>query len=84
MESRDDMILKRRLSKLKTNSKILSMLKDKRLKGILKKIDSSGNRYEELENELESNKNFNEFVYILMYTMKYYDNEGKYIDDDTN
>lgn len=84
MEETADSVLKAKLQKLSSDGALVSMLADKRLQGVLKRIDSSSNRFEDLENELESNKHFNEFVLKLMQSMGYYDAQGRLIDEGNN
>lgn len=84
MEETAESELKARLALLSSDEQLVSMLADRRLQAVLRRIDSSGSRFEELENELESNRHFNDFVLKLMQVLGYYDAQGRFLDPASN
>ncbi len=84
MEETADAELKAKLAKLSSDGELVSILADKRLQAILRRIDSSSNRFEDLENELETNKHFNDFVLRLMQSLGYYDEHGRFLEEANN
>lgn len=62
------------------DKKLVSLLSNKNLQAIIKKIDSSHSRFEELEHYIEADSDFEAFIVTLMQSLGYFDSQGRFID----
>lgn len=56
------------------------MLSNKNLQDLIKKINSSSSRYEELEHSIETDSHFEGFIIAMMQSLGYFDGEGRFVD----
>lgn len=50
------------------------------LQKIIKQIDSSPQKFEQLEQEIENDPDFERFMILLMQTLGYFDEQARFID----
>ena len=77
-EDEDIILTKEELNKLKSNKKIMNMIKNKNLKKIIKEIDSAKFKKKTLEKIQKNDKNFLNFTLEILRCLGFLNDEGDF------